>query len=97
MSELKPNKVSRPGQYSGYSEVLYSEIVRNSQYVPGLDGSKLAVDIYRPGEHGQAVSQTLAGSSNQYSISKTGPDLCPCFRKQRDKQPGKTWICDNNR
>jgi hypothetical protein len=32
-------KVSRPGQYSGYSAILYSEIVRTSQYVPGFDGT----------------------------------------------------------
>jgi putative CocE/NonD family hydrolase len=47
--------ISRPGEYSGYSEVLYDEWVRNSQYVEVRDGTKLAVDIYRPAADGVAV------------------------------------------
>ncbi|MBN1848094.1 MAG: CocE/NonD family hydrolase [Deltaproteobacteria bacterium] len=47
--------ISRPGEYSGYSEVLYDEWVRSSQYVEAQDGTKLAVDIYRPAVDGVAV------------------------------------------
>ncbi len=51
-----PEKVSKPGHYNGYSEQLYQEIIRSSQYVPGYNGTKLAVDIYRPAQNGQPVS-----------------------------------------
>jgi predicted acyl esterase len=46
-------KVSKPGEYYGYSEMLYQEIIRSSQYIPGFDGTKLAIDIYRPAKNGQ--------------------------------------------
>ena len=49
-----PQKVSKPGEYRGYSEILYPETVRNSQYIPGYEGTKLAIDIYRPAKNGQA-------------------------------------------
>lgn len=49
-------KESRPGVYRGYSEQLYSESVSTSQYVAVRDGTKLAVDIYRPARNGQAVA-----------------------------------------
>ncbi len=60
ISESKlPEKVSKPGHYYGYSEQLYQEIIRSSQYVPGYNGTKLAVDIYRPAQNGQPVSAPL--------------------------------------
>jgi putative CocE/NonD family hydrolase len=40
--------VSRLGQYQGYSEPIYNRWVRTSQYVTVRDGTKLAVDIFRP-------------------------------------------------
>jgi len=49
------DKVSKPGDYSGYSEPLYSAWVRSSQYVAMRDGVMLAVDIYRPTVNGKAV------------------------------------------
>jgi len=49
-------KVSKPGVYSGYSAVLYTQWVRNSQYVAMRDKTKLAVDIYRPAQSGTAVT-----------------------------------------
>jgi uncharacterized protein len=49
-------QVSKPGEYSGYSSMLYSETVRTSQYVAARDGTKLAVDILRPAKRGIAVN-----------------------------------------
>ncbi len=43
-------KVSRPGEYSGYSEASYASWETASQYVPMRDGTKIAVDVYRPTE-----------------------------------------------
>jgi putative CocE/NonD family hydrolase len=52
-------KVSAPGRYEGYSGPIYSEYVRTSQYVPARDGTRLAIDIYRPGVGGKPVSEPL--------------------------------------
>lgn len=41
-------KVSRPFEYSGYSEAVYKDYEKSSQYVEMADGIKLAVDIYIP-------------------------------------------------
>ena len=48
--------VSKPGEYSGYSSQIYTETVRNSQYVAMPDGTKIAVDILRPAQGGKAVN-----------------------------------------
>jgi uncharacterized protein len=48
-------KISQPGVYSGYSRMLYTEIVHNSQYIEMRDGTKLAATIYRPAKSGKAV------------------------------------------
>jgi putative CocE/NonD family hydrolase len=41
-------RVSQLGRYHGYSEPIYDNWVRTSQYVEVRDGTKLAVDIFRP-------------------------------------------------
>ncbi|MBM4461729.1 MAG: CocE/NonD family hydrolase [Chloroflexi bacterium] len=51
--------ISRPGEYSGYSEPIYDEWVRSSQYVEVRDGTKLAVDIFRPSVDGVPVDEPL--------------------------------------
>src|SRR5512138_363136 len=45
-------KVSRPGVYTGYSEARYDGWVKSSQYVTVKDGTRLAVDIFRPAQNG---------------------------------------------
>jgi predicted acyl esterase len=43
------NRVSRPGEYAGYSDAIYSdEYDITSQYVQVSDGTRLAMDLYRP-------------------------------------------------
>jgi uncharacterized protein len=45
----KANRVSKPGEYTGYSEAIYDDQYDlTSQYVQVSDGVKLAVDLYRP-------------------------------------------------
>ncbi|GIL41591.1 CocE/NonD family hydrolase [Roseiterribacter gracilis] len=51
----EPQKVSHPGMYRGWSERLYNDRVRTSQYVAVRDGTRLAVDIYRPAINGKPV------------------------------------------
>jgi len=48
-------RVSKPGVYSGYSRMLYADVVHNSQYLTMRDGTKLAATIYRPAVSGKAV------------------------------------------
>lgn len=50
-------KVSRFGEYSGYSEERFSEWHETSLYVEMRDGVKLAVDVVRPAVDGQAVDE----------------------------------------
>jgi putative CocE/NonD family hydrolase len=49
------DRVSKPGIYSGYSRMLYAEVVHNSQYLTMRDGTNLAATIYRPAVSGKAV------------------------------------------
>ncbi len=44
------DKVSKPGEYSGYSQPEYASWETTSQYVPMRDGTRIAVDVYRPTE-----------------------------------------------
>jgi putative CocE/NonD family hydrolase len=50
-------KESHPGVYHGYSQAQYSDVVKTSQYVTVRDGTRLAVDIYRPAIKGQPVDK----------------------------------------
>lgn len=53
------NKVSKLGEYSGYSEPVYDGYERTSVYVPVRDGTRLAVDIYRPTKNGVVEKKPL--------------------------------------
>ncbi|MBD0832549.1 CocE/NonD family hydrolase [Aestuariibaculum sediminum] len=47
-SEESQSRISKPGAYAGYSEVVYAADYHiSSQYIEMRDGVKLAVDIYR--------------------------------------------------
>lgn len=54
-SSAQDTKVSEPGRYVGYSEKLYESWERSSFYVAVRDGTKLAVDLYRPAKGGEVV------------------------------------------
>src|SRR5262245_19727209 len=55
-----PARISKPGQYSGYSQPVYPSYGQSSQYVSMRDGTKLAVDVYRPKDaNGQMVTKPL--------------------------------------
>jgi len=43
------NRVSKPGEYTGYGDAIYDDKYElTSQYVQVSDGTKLAMDLYRP-------------------------------------------------
>ncbi|MEP7211420.1 MAG: CocE/NonD family hydrolase [Alphaproteobacteria bacterium] len=52
-------KVSAPNHYAGYSEKTYDGYQRSSFYVPMRDGTKLAVDLFRPTRNGVVASEKL--------------------------------------
>jgi uncharacterized protein len=53
-------RISKPGQYAGFSQAAYDGYVRSSQYVATRDGTKLAMDLYRPKEaSGEATTRPL--------------------------------------
>ena len=43
-----PGAVSKPGEYKGFGDKIYKGYQLSSQYVAVRDGTKLAVDLYRP-------------------------------------------------
>lgn len=52
-------RVSRPGLYSGYSAPIYDGAKRFSQYVAMRDGTRIAVDYYRPVKDGAVEEKPL--------------------------------------
>lgn len=58
-SEGQAPKVSRPGQYSGYSSVRFDGYEMTSQYVAVRDGTRLAIDVFRPTSNGKAADEKL--------------------------------------
>jgi len=52
-------KISSFGRYSGYSEAVYDGWVRSSRYVTVRDGTRLAVDLFRPTRGGKVAEEKL--------------------------------------
>lgn len=52
-------EVSRPGVYEGYAEATYDGRERSSFYVTVRDGTRLAVDLYRPTRDGELHTEPL--------------------------------------
>ncbi len=46
-------RISKFGEYKGYSEDIYDSWVRTSQYLTMRDGIKIAIDIIRPAKDGR--------------------------------------------
>jgi uncharacterized protein len=56
---MSVNKVSEFGRYEGFSEPTYDGWVRHSLYLPVRDGTRLALDVYRPTLDGVVESKPL--------------------------------------
>lgn len=57
--QLAAGKVSRFGEYKGYSEAVYDGWVRTSRYLTMRDGVRLAADIIRPTLKGKVEEKPL--------------------------------------
>ncbi|NQZ99450.1 MAG: CocE/NonD family hydrolase [Myxococcales bacterium] len=55
----KPARVSKPGEYSGYSDPVYDDWIRESVYIEVRDATRLAADILRPAVDGVPVDKPL--------------------------------------
>jgi putative CocE/NonD family hydrolase len=51
--------ISKPGQYHGYSKAVFDGWSRTSQYLSVRDGTKIAIDIFRPTIKGVLHTQPL--------------------------------------
>ena len=56
MAEMR---VSRFGEYAGFSEPTHDGWVRSAQYVQVRDGTRLAVDVFRPTREGAVETKPL--------------------------------------
>lgn len=63
---VNSKRISEFGKYEGYSEPIYDEWIRTSQYLEMSDGVKLAMDIIRPAKNGKAVEEPLPVVWNYY-------------------------------
>jgi putative CocE/NonD family hydrolase len=52
-------RISRPGEYRGFSPVLYDGWRLSSTYVTVRDGTRIAIDVIRPTAGGQIVDKRL--------------------------------------
>lgn len=52
-------KVSRPGEYRGYSAAVYDGWTRSSEYLAMRDGVRIAIDIFRPTKKGKTTEEKL--------------------------------------
>ncbi len=52
-------RVSTLGRYEGYSEAVFDGWVRTSRYVTARDGTRIAIDIFRPTEEGVLHEEPL--------------------------------------
>lgn len=77
------NRNTLPGKYDGFTSPLYPSYVISSRYVPGYDGTKLAVDVVRPADgDGKAVEDAFPvlllisrGGRFKDVSDKTGSDI----------------------
>lgn len=69
-------RLSAPGQYQGYAAQLYDGWQRSSFHVPVRDGTRLAVDLYRPVKNGQVVQarHPVVWLHTPYQRGVRGPD-----------------------
>ena len=58
-TDATPARESSPGRYEGYSTAIYDGHAMTSQYVSMRDGTRLAIDIFRPAKGGVVASEKL--------------------------------------
>ena len=59
LSAQESERVSKFGEYKGYSEEIYDSSIRTSQYLTMRDGVKIAIDVIRPAKDGKVAEEPL--------------------------------------
>ena len=92
----KAEKVSKFGEYRGYSDSLYSEWVRESHYVTMRDGVRIAVDIIRPAIKGIPVDQKMPVVWTHSRYHRGSPPPAAFLASHElGARPGKSWNLDS--
>jgi hypothetical protein len=81
-SQKQAQLVSRPGQYQGYCRAVFDGWQRTSQYVTVRDGTRIAIDIFRPTKGGLPAG--LAPSHFRAAVHVLGLALPPPRRAGRE-------------
>ncbi|MDP2915080.1 MAG: CocE/NonD family hydrolase, partial [Candidatus Aminicenantes bacterium] len=79
-------RVSKFGQYEGFSEAKYDSWIRTSQYLTMRDGVKLAIDIIRPAVKGKMADEPLpvVWTHNRYRRAFTIQGRLICIADSSD-------------
>lgn len=69
-------KVSSFGRYAGYSEPAYDGWVRSSRYLTVSDGTRIALDLFRPTRAGKVVTEKLpvVWTHHRYRCAAVDPE-----------------------
>ncbi|GAB1257485.1 CocE/NonD family hydrolase [Aurantivibrio plasticivorans] len=74
---LDEKKISKPSAYRGYSDIKYDGYDLQSQYIEMRDGTKIAVDLYRPTLNGEVTTDKtpVLWMHTPYNRRNYGPAL----------------------
>ncbi len=80
------DRVSTLGRYEGYSEAVYDGWVRTSQYVTVRDGTRIAMDIFRPTKKGVLHEEPLPAIWEHRRYQRASIDENGVIHSQLDRQ-----------
>jgi putative CocE/NonD family hydrolase len=79
-------RISKPGQYRGYSKALFDGWRRTSQYVVVRDRTRIAIDIFRPTREGSLHQAPLPVIWEQRRYQRASIDPSGAIHSQLDRQ-----------
>jgi len=79
-------RVSSLGQYRGYSQPVFDGWARTSQYVTVRDGTRIAIDIFRPTSNGALHKEPLPAIWEHRRYQRASLDENGRVRSQLDRQ-----------
>jgi uncharacterized protein len=87
-------RVSEPGRYEGYSKPLFDGWVRTSQYITMRDGTRIAIDLFRPTDKGVLHTSALPviWEHRRYQRAFAAPDGKVQTQFDREDHPMKKVI-----
>lgn len=83
---LSTERISTLGQYRGYSQAVFDGWTRTSQYVTVRDGTRIAVDIFRPTNQGRLHEEPLPVIWEHRRYQRASIDGDGNIRSQLDRQ-----------